>query len=292
MKKLKGIHHVTAITSDAQKCVDFYAGRLGMRLVKKTVNFDDPGSYHLYFGDQAGSPGTLLTFFAWPGTPKGRIGGSEPVAVGLTIPKGTLPLWREKLQATEQDGRLSVFDPDGMRLDLLEGENEADSPAIQRIQSITLNLLDLDRSAALFSSGLQFERLSHTLYQVGDGMDKGQINLQSGQNGRGMMGAGTIHHVAFRIDDDESQKEWLAHVSELGLNASPVMDRKYFHSVYFREPSGVLFEIATDPPGMAVDEPAAQLGEKLMLPREYEPSRTRLEAALPPLRTPVTEARV
>jgi glyoxalase family protein len=292
MKKLNGIHHVTAITGDAQKNIDFYAGMLGMRLVKKTVNFDDPNSYHLYYGDETGSPGSLLTFFVWPGAGAGRIGSSEPVALAFQIPKGTFAWWKEKLQASEVEGRLSIQDPDGMRVELIEGNNEANSPGIERIHSFTLNLRDPERSGALFTGELGFEQVHKTRYQVGGGPDGGYIDVKQGEGGRGMMGAGTIHHVAFRTEDDASQGEWLGHVMRIGLHVSPVMDRKYFHSIYFREPSGVLFEIATDPPGMAVYEPTAHLGEKLMLPGQYEGLRAQLEATLPPLRTPALEARI
>jgi glyoxalase family protein len=289
MKNLKGIHHVTAITGDAQKNVDFYAGVLGMRLVKKTVNFDDPNSYHLYFGDQTGSPGSLLTFFAWPGAAKGRIGASEPVAVSFQVPKGALPLWEERLGTRRENGRLTVSDPDGMRVDLVESSSETPSPAIERIHSVTLQLADVKRSGSLFVEGLQFTQVAEDRYQVGDGPNAGYVEVQRGGGGRGLMGAGTIHHVAFRTDDDATQQEWLGHVVRLGLHASPVMDRKYFHSIYFREPSGVLFEIATDPPGMTVDEAAGHLGESLTLPAQYEGLRSELEATLPPLKTPSLE---
>ncbi len=291
MKKLKGIHHVTAITGDAQRNIDFYAGVLGLRLVKKTVNFDDPSSYHLYFGDQVGLPGTLLTFFAWPGAAQGRAGSSEPVAVTFQIPKGTMAAWEQKLHVKENDGRLSISDPDGMQVHLLEGPAAAESEAIQRIYSVALNLQDPARSGAIFTHGLQFEQLSESRYQVGEGEGAGYLDIRSGEGGRGVMGAGTIHHLAFRTEDDASQLEWLKNIASLGLHASPVMDRKYFHSIYFREPSGVLFEIATDPPGMAVDEPVEHLGESLALPKQYEAARRQLEGTLPPLRAAV-EARV
>jgi glyoxalase family protein len=289
MKKLKGIHHVTAITGDAQKNLDFYVGVLGMRLVKKTVNFDDPNSYHLYFGDETGSPGTLLTFFAWPGAAKGRMGASEPVAVSFEVPKGALAWWEARLQKEGDHGRVTLFDPDGMRVELLEGRSESGSPGVRRIHAVTLHLADLPQSGALFVNGLQFAEAGANRYQVGEGPDAGYVEVKSGEGGRGRMGAGTIHHVAFRTDDDASQEDWLGHVVRLGLHVSPVMDRKYFHSIYFREPSGVLFEIATDPPGMTVDETAGQLGQKLMLPAEYEDARSELEATLPPLKTPGLE---
>jgi glyoxalase family protein len=282
MKHLNGIHHVTAITGNAQKNIDFYAGTLGLRLVKKTVNFDDPNSYHLYFGDESGSPGSLITFFAWPSAAKGRMGGSEPVSVRFQIPKGALAWWNARL------GALELADPDGMRVELVEGGEPSASPAIQRIHSVKLNLRDPKLSASLFTSQLQFTQIENNRFQVGDTY----VDVQQGAGGPGMMGAGTIHHVAFRTGDDASQREWLQHIARLGLRASPIMDRTYFHSIYFREPSGVLFEIATDSPGMAVDEPAAHLGEKLMLPRQYEGLRKQLEATLPPLRTPATEERL
>ncbi len=261
-----------------------------MRLVKKTVNFDDPNSYHLYFGDEQGSPGTLLTFFAWPGTGKGHIGASEPVAIRFQVPKGSLPWWKEQLHGTEVDDRLSLTDPDGMRVELIEGEGTADSPAVQRIHSIQLNLRNLEKSGSLFTKDLQFAQLNDYRYQVGEGAAAGFVDVKASQGGRGVMGAGTIHHVAFRTSDDASQQDWLQHLDSLSLQVSPVMDRKYFHSIYFREPSGVLFEIATDPPGMTVDESAAHLGEGLMLPREYEPARKELEAALTPLHVPIAKA--
>jgi glyoxalase family protein len=292
MRKLNGIHHVTAICSEAQRNLDFYAGVLGMRLVKKTVNFDDPNSYHLYYGDRSGSPGTLLTFFAWPGAAKGRIGASEPIAVSFAVPKGTLEWWAERLRANTNHGRLGVLDPDGLCVELVEGSEEGDERAIQRIHGVTLHLQDVEKSGALFTGELQFARIHESRYQVGDGADAGYVDVQAGRGGRGMMGAGTIHHVAFRTEDDAAQQEWLEQLGRLGLHVSPVMDRKYFHSIYFREPSGVLFEIATDPPGMAVDEPLEHLGEQLMLPAQYEAARKQVEAILPPLRVASVEARV
>jgi len=296
MKKLNGIHHVTAICSEAQQNVDFYAGVLGLRLVKKTVNFDDPNSYHLYYGDRIGSPGTLLTFFAWPGAAKGRIGASEPIAVSFQVPNGSIDWWAERLRTHQHNGRLGVLDPDGMCVELVEGNDGGDERLIERIWGVTLNLHDLERSGPLFADELGFSRVDGGRYQVGQGRDAGYVDVQAGSGGRGMMGAGTIHHVAFRTEDDATQEEWLRHVARLGLHVSPVMDRKYFHSIYFREPSGVLFEIATDPPGMTVDEPAEHLGEELMLPAQYEAARKQVETILPALRVPVynetVEARV
>jgi glyoxalase family protein len=300
MKTLNGIHHVTAICSDAQRNVDFYAGVLGMRLVKKTVNFDDPNSYHLYYGDRGGSPGTLLTFFAWPRAAKGRIGASEPIAVSFQAPKGSMDWWAERLRTHEHRyqhaGRLGVLDPDGMCVELVEGNDGGDEKSIERIHGVTLNLQDVERSSALFAEELGFSRVNEGRYRVGQGRDAGYVDVQAGSGGSGMMGAGTIHHVAFRTEDDATQEEWQRHVARLGLHVSPVMDRKYFHSIYFRERSGVLFEIATDPPGMTVDEAVEHLGEELMLPARYEAARKQVEAILTPLAVPAykesVEARI
>ena len=284
MQQLKGIHHVTAITGNPQKNVDFYSGLLGLRLVKKTVNFDDPGSYHLYYGDQQGSPGSLITFFAWPGVAPRHTGSSETVAINLQIPKGSLPAWESKLSKKQTMNFLNVVDPDGICVNIVEGSKEAPSPDIQRIHSLNLDLRDTVRSSSLFNNDLRFVQLSETLFQVGNGDDAGLLHIRHGGGGRGTLGAGSIHHIAFRTEDGKSQEQWRQHVASLGLQVSPVMDRQYFKSIYFREPSGVLFEIATDPPGMMIDEPLAHLGESLRLPPQFEADRAEIEAALPPLR--------
>lgn len=315
MKPLKGIHHVTAITADGQRNADFYAGTLGLRLVKKTVNFDDPGSYHLYYGDEAATPGTLITFFVWPGAAAGRTGIGEPVATAFEVPEGTLDWWTERLhqagfgvQREERfgDRGISFADPDGMRVELIEsaapratriwtGSGIDREHAIKTIHSITLSAREHERSNPLYSGELTFRKLGaeggRTRFAVGANPGEGFVDLvtPAGTSG-GSMGAGTIHHVAFRTDYDSTQREWLDHITGLGLNVSPVMDRKYFHSIYFRERNGVLFEIATDPPGMAVDEPAEHLGESLVLPGQYEPLRARLAQVLPPIAAPYLAA--
>lgn len=298
---LKGIHHVTAITSNAQTNVDFYTGVLGLRLVKKTVNFDDPGSYHLYYGDRIGSPGTLITFFEWPGATPGKAGADEPIAVACAVPEGAVQWWSKRLAdlgiAAERtsDGRILVRDPDGMRVELVEtagqiasqywGEGEISrNYAIKGIHAAVLALGSFERSHGLYTKDLTFSEVPSKDGRKQYAIGQNRIEVVTPETPfRGRMGAGTIHHVALRTDDDASQNEWLEKLNALGLNVSPVMDRKYFHSIYFRERNGVLFEIATDGPGMAVDESADHLGEALSLPREYEPMRKALERSLKPV---------
>jgi glyoxalase family protein len=287
MTPLRGIHHVTAITGDAQKNADFYTGVLGLRLVKKTVNFDDPGSYHLYYGDHTGSPGTLVTFFEWPGATPGKAGAGEPVAIVYAVPAGSIGWWAEHLAdygAKLSGGRLTVRDPDGMRVELVETPGEAETlHAIKHIEAIVLSLGVPERSHALYTDELGFsEEISGNgkHYKVGESFV--DVETPAGSV-RGRIGAGSIHHVAFRVDDDTAQGKWLQKLHALGLNVSPVMDRKYFHSIYFRERNGVLFELATDGPGMHVDEPVEHLGETLALPAEYESMRTVLEQSLQPI---------
>jgi glyoxalase family protein len=312
MTTLKGIHHVTAIAADAQRNADFYSGVLGLRLVKKTVNFDDPGSYHLYYGDRVGTPGTLVTFFIWPGATNAQSAAGEPTALAFDVPEGSLNWWKQRLSrkgfsASDAEPRFGVNailirDPHGMAVELIEsadtrhteywaGGGIPEDQAITSIHSVTLSLRDETRSAALYGDELRFaamgEQHGRARFAVGKDSDRNFVDVvKSVAAIRGRIGAGTIHHVAFRTDDDASQRQWLEQITQLGLHVSPVMDRKYFHSIYFREPGGVLFEIATDGPGMAVDEREEQLGEKLVLPQEYESLRTSLERALPAIVSP------
>ncbi len=312
MQKLNGVHHVTAITKDAQRNVDFYTGLLGLRLVKKTVNFDDPQSYHLYYGDGRGTPGTILTFFVWPGATKGRVGSGEPSTVAFEVPAGSLPFWRGRLGEAgvelKENGNvfgnstISFEDPDGMGVELVESGTlrnveiwthpgiGADS-AIRTIAGVTLTRTARASSDELYTGHLGFQGVGteggRHRFLTGDGSATGFIDVVEPKTaGSGRMGAGTIHHLAFRTPDDATQGEWLKKITGLGLHVSPVMDRNYFHSIYFREPSGILFEVATDGPGFAVDEPAERLGETLKLPAQYERARTQIEAILPPIHVP------
>lgn len=311
-KEILGIHHITAIASDPQTNLDFYAGVLGLRLVKLTVNFDDPGTYHLYYGDGAGHPGTILTFFPWPGAPKGRQGTGLVTETSFAVPVGALDFWTSRLSQSgialsgpfERFGEqvISLSDPDGMRLELIATKAAASDRAygegpvpiefaIRGFHSATLAQADHRDTAALLTTTMGFRPVAQDgnryRYAVGSGGPSGLVDiveLSAEQPGRVL--AGTVHHIAWRTADDAQQHDWRSELTRLRYGVSPVMDRKYFHSIYFREPGGILFEIATDPPGFAVDEAPEDLGSRLVLPAWLEPDRGRLEKILPPLRLP------
>jgi glyoxalase family protein len=309
-----GLHHVTAIATDPQRNIDFYTGLLGLRLVKVTINFDDPGSYHLYYGDDRGHPGTLLTFFPWPTAPKGRRGTGQATAVSFSIPQEALDYWVERLKshAIAVDGPVARFaeqvlalaDPDGLALELVAHEGATERTgwthgpvpaayAIRGLACVTLSVAGYERTAALLTRTLGFRPVEQEVdgarfrYEVGSGGYGTFVDvLCLPEAPRGRVAAGTVHHVAWRTPDDEQERAWREELSHQGLNVTPVIDRRYFHSIYFREPGGVLLEIATDPPGFTVDEPPEQLGTHLMLPPWLEPHRAELEQALPPLSLP------
>ena len=308
MNPIVGLHHVTAIVSNAQRTLDFYTQVLGLRFVKRTVNFDDPGSYHLYFGDDAGSPGTILTFFAWPGATRGTLGTGETLAVGFSVPASSVDYWEQHLAqagiAVERAAKrfdeavLSFADPDGMKLEIVghadAGEakpaRDAQIPAEHAVRGffgVTLaeaSVAATEKTLATMGFARQAEEGSRYRFSAAGGALGSRVDvLVSAQPQRGRMGAGTIHHIAFRNTDDASQLEWQAKLGAESLEVTPVMDRTYFHSVYFREPGGVLFELATDPPGFALDEPLATLGESLKLPDWLEPKRAAIAKHLPPL---------
>jgi len=307
-----GLHHVTAIASDPQRNLDFYAGLLGLRLVKRTVNFDDPGSYHFYFGDAIGTPGTILTFFPWPNARQGRRGVGEVEATALAIPAGSESYWIERLKEHRVVSELTTgrfgepvirfADPDGMLVELIAGPSPAvtdwsDGPipaphAVQGFQGVTLALANLDPTAKLLTDALGYEVVreegdSLRLRAAGDSAPGKTIDLHRIVDGRrGITAAGSVHHIAFRAPDDATQIAWREKLIALGYGVSPVMDRTYFRSIYFREPGGVLFEIATDGPGFTHDEPIAELGEHLHLPSWMESARPRIEAVLPSITLP------
>jgi glyoxalase family protein len=313
---IHGIHHVTAITADAQKNIDFYSGVLGLRLVKLTVNFDDPGSYHLYYGDERGRPGTIMTFFAWPGASRGRIGPPQVTVTAFSVPSGALEFWTARLQehgmevrpATDRFGErvLDFADPDGMKLEIIgsvepkgepwTGGHIAAAYAIRGFHSATISEEGYENTAKLLTDVMGFKAGSgqegRFRYQAGTGDGfAATVDLLCVPDARhGGMGAGVVHHIAFRTNDDAQQKIWRSEIADKGFNVSPVMDRSYFHSIYFREPGGVLFEIATENPGFAADEPLEHLGSRLMLPPQYESYRTEIERAVPALRLPTDPA--
>jgi glyoxalase family protein len=239
--QLAGLHHVTCVCSDAQRTLDFYRG-LGFALVKKTVNFDDPHSYHLYFGDEQGRPGSLITFFEWPRAEAGRLGRGTLESVALETPVVQEPV--------------ETQDPDGLRLRLVPGE----TPRLHEVVVIG----NADLYAGLFAKDAP-------------------LSFAEPLEEPALIGAGTTHHIAWRMSGDGEQEAWLERLNELGLRPTPVQDRKYFRSVYFRMPDGVLIELATDPPGFLVDEPAESLGQSLSLPPWLEDERATLERELRPI---------
>jgi glyoxalase family protein len=311
--KFAGLHHVTAIADNPQENVDFYSGILGLRLVKKTVNFDDPGSYHLYYGDAVGNPGTIMTFFSWPGAPRGRIGTGQVSAMSFSVPEDSLGYWTERLIERgvrfEQPKKrfdetvLAFRDPDGLAVEIVArpgregGEFWEQSPvpaecAIRGISGVTLSERSRKVTADLLTDFLGFEEVEEedgrTRYlTAGSGGSFADV-LEQPDGLRGLTAVGTVHHVAWRAPDEETQATWQEEISDRGFHVTPVLDRNYFRSIYFREPGGVLFEIATDPPGFTVDEDPDHLGEHLKLPSWLEEDRGRIEQVLPPVH-PVQE---
>ncbi len=317
MAELPGVHHITAIAGDAQQNVDFYAGVLGLRLVKQTVNYDDPGTYHLYFGDTLGRPGTILTFFPWPGAPRGRHGTGQATVISFSVPPESLGFWEarlsshgvtaERLESAFEEPVLEFSDPDGLQLELVADSATAQghpwaapsvpaSQAIRGFHSVALLEHGGDDTEALLTEVMGFhlvKRVGHRRrYAVGGGDLATLVDVVGAPDApSGHVAVGTIHHVAWRTPDDATQLEWRQRIIRAGLSVTPVRDRQYFRSIYFREPGGVLFEIATDVPGFAVDEPADSLGTGLRLPPWLEPQRQALIARLPALHAPRPGAR-
>lgn len=310
MQRVHGLHHITAIAGPAQENLDFYAGVLGMRLVKKSVNQDDPGTYHLFYADAEGHPGTDLTFFPWPQLAPPRLGHGLAVEVSLEVPAGSLGFWGSRLEkygarlsASETrfgDKVLPLVDPHGLRLALVEsaaGRQRAFTPwdgspvpAEHQIRGL-YGAQIWERSAVVtddfLTTVLGFKRLGSengwTRYGFADAA--GIVDLrETPSTQRGAWGVGCVHHLAWRVDDEEHQLAVRAQVEEGGSQPTPVIDRFWFKSVYFREPGGVLFELATDGPGFGIDEDPAHLGETLILPPWLEPSRREIESVLPTLR--------
>jgi len=310
---ITGLHHVTAIASNPQRNLDFYVELLGLRLVKRTVNFDDPGSYHFYFGDAVGTPGTILTFFSWPGSRRGMHGSGEVSATAFTIPTGSAGYWLERLKlyhvtverAPKRLGEEVVrfADPDGMLIELIESTpsdavlpwGEGPVPAehlIQGLHGVSARLQSSEETAKLLTDGFGYRRVQETENRVrfvarGESGIGKFIDLISAPDVRpGRVAAGSVHHVAFRVSNDEEQIEWRKKLVGLGYQVSPILDRTYFHSIYFREPGGMLFELATDPPGFIVDEAVNELGANLRLPPWMEQARPKIENTLAKITVP------
>jgi glyoxalase family protein len=314
-----GLHHVTAIASDPQRNLDFYAGLLGLRLVKRTVNFDDPETYHFYFGDEVGTPGSILTFFPWPGARSGRQGPGQVAVTSFAILPAALGFWIERLvrhgikyegpvkrgpSPAEAEQVISFRDHDGLMLEIVAHPGAearpawANAPGISRERAIhgfhgvTLWVEKGEAAEKVLVDTLGLrpvrEEGSTRRFAVGDGGPGSLVDVRAtGGFVRGVGGAGTVHHVAWSVADDAAQLVVRDRVHTAGLNPTPVIDRNYFHSVYFHEPGGVLFELATNPPGFTIDEPLERLGERLMLPAQYEPRRAEIEAVLPQIHLPV-----
>jgi glyoxalase family protein len=301
--RIQGIHHVTAMCSDAQSNVNFYSGTLGLRLVKVTINYDDPSTYHLYYGDPQGSPGTLLTFFPWPQSPQGTIGAGQATTMAFAIPKDAIPYWINRLSEanvafneTEKFGNavLQFLDHDGFQLELVASiqtpnpevawDNTPAEVAIHGFHGVQIASLRPQNTQKLLTETMGYELTAEEngieLYTspaaIGNAVE---LNLNTTSSGR--MGSGIVHHVAFRAEDDEDHAQWREKFITAGMRPTEFIDRNYFHSIYFREPGGVLYEIATDPPGMTYNEPQETLGTKLVLPPWLEPHRAEVAANLP-----------
>jgi len=307
VQQLEGIHHVTAITGDAPRNVDFYARVLGLRLVKKTVNQDDPTVYHLFYGDETGSPGHDVTFFEYPGARRGRAGAGMVHTIAYRVAdEAALDFWAARLAgegvATEREGgALRFADPEGIGLEL-RPEPVSDPPllpahpevpaqhALRGFAGVRAYSPEPARSAPLLESVLGFAPAGEGRFEARGEQRGGWIAYEEPPSERTVPGAGTVHHVAWATRPEE-QERWRERVASAGAQPTPVIDRFYFRSIYFREPSGVLFELATMGPGFSVDEPAEHLGERLSLPPSYEHLRAQLEEVLTPLPDPRTLSR-
>ena len=317
-KGVFGIHHVTAITGNPQRNMKFYVDNLGLRLVKLTVNQDDPTSYHLYYGDELGRPGTILTFFNWPNIPEGHRGTSEVAATSFLIPEDSISYWTNRFKNKqiqfrgpairfENEQVISFNDPDGLELELVAHKSSMEREtkvwkegpipvehAIRGFYSVTLSERGYEYTASVLTDELGFVPThkdgSRFRYEIPSRASAGKEDIDGARvvdvmclpyTQQANIGIGSVHHVAYRTPSDEQQQALRQSIVKAGLNATPVIDRFYFHSVYFQEPGGILFEIATNPPGFTIDEKAEELGSRLVLPPWLEPDRKSLEKILP-----------
>ncbi|MDR9446338.1 MAG: ring-cleaving dioxygenase [Balneolaceae bacterium] len=312
---IQGIHHISAISGSPEVNYEFYTQVLGLRFVKKTVNFDDPFTYHLYYGNQHGAPGSAITFFPWTHVVQGSPQTGETTATSYAIPFGGLEGWLEHLSRHhvsydgpfEQFGQqvLALQDPDGQQLHLVEDAGVSgvehphvdvldDSSAIRGFFGATLDVAEIGPTAQLLEAfGWSFEADESGLHRYrapgDDGVGK-VIDLVQNTHGEGRFGKGTIHHIAFRVPNEEAQAAWVDQLTHMGFSPTPVQERFYFKAIYFREKNGVLFEIATDEPGFTADESIEELGSSLKLPAWYEPHREKIEQALPDLQGSVARS--
>ncbi|KFF03413.1 ring-cleaving dioxygenase [Flavobacterium reichenbachii] len=305
--KILGLHHITAIAGDAKRNFNFYSNILGLRFIKKTVNFDDPGTYHFYFGDEVGSAGTILTFFPWgDAIQQGRKGSGMATEIGYSVPKGSLDFWQKRFEQynviynkpAEKFGEkyLTFLDPDGLKLELIESKTEDNrkpwetdevkaAVATRGFHNITLTLTSIKATAAILTEIFGYKLIDQDVNRyryATDAVENAAIVdlVELPEEKRGFNANGTVHHVAFRVQNDEILMHFREKIEAYGLSITPQIDRQYFHSLYFREPGGVLFEIATDNPGFMVDESLEELGQNLKLPAQYESDRAAIEAHL------------
>ena len=311
MQKTSGIHHITAMVNDAQRNIDFYAGVLGLRLIKKTINFDRPEVYHLYFGNGMGDPGTVITFFPWEKQLKGRIGTGQVGVTSYIIPKGSLAFWENRLKKFNIETHVSFRfgekyltfqDPDGLQLELVERDEGPINPwsfggvqaenAIKGFGGAIFYSAQPHKTTDVLENVMGLECIGQEgdfLRFKAEGNHGNTVDIQLNPTVRGLMGAGTVHHIAWRAKDEAELLRWRSLLEEKEYYPTEIRDRNYFKAVYFHEEGGILFEIATDPPGFTVDEPAAELGNKLMLPSWLESKRKELEETLPPVAVRVLE---
>jgi glyoxalase family protein len=297
-----GIHHITAIASDPVRTLSFYTEVLGLRLVKRTVNFDDPGSYHLYFGDEIGRPGTIITFFLWPGARRGSRGSGQVATVRFAIAQDSLDSWKARLEENRinaeeigsrfDDRVLRFSDPDGLMLELVapSASSSTKAGAAQGIREFAAPILRVRRAPEIEKVlieilGFEFvaEENGHRRFGANGNTAASFLDVAEADEHFGHIAVGSVHHIAFRAANESEQLRWREQLLGAGFAVSPVMDRCYFRSIYFREPNGILFEIATDGPGFTVDESSSALGQSLKLPPAYEPMRAEIERILPPL---------
>ncbi|WP_183566510.1 ring-cleaving dioxygenase [Mucilaginibacter sp. SP1R1] len=306
---INGIHHITAIAGGAKKNYDFYTRVLGLRMVKKTVNFDDPQTYHLYYGDKVGTPGTILTFFPWQGITAGRRGARQVTEIGYSVPEGSLDFWLKRFEdnnilynkPAEKFGEqyLTFLDPDGLKLELIvpkttdtrlpwETADVKAENATRGFHNITITTNKMDATAKILTDVFGYRLLEQHVNRyrfITDAVDNAAIVdlVEVAGEVAGHVAGGSVHHVAFRVKNEEILMQYREKIANLGLHITDKIDRNYFYSLYFREPGGVLFELATDNPGFSVDEPVEELGNGLKLPAQYENMREELEKSLPSL---------
>lgn len=306
--KILGLHHITAIAGGAKRNYDFYTRVLGLRLVKKTVNFDDPFTYHFYYGDRVGTPGSILTFFPWEGIQTGRRGTRQVTEIGYSVPEGSLDFWQKRFEqnnviynkVSEKFGTpyLTFLDPDGLKLELVVAGNDFREPwetdqvsaehATRGFHGITITTNRLQPTADVLVNIFGYRLLETHVNRhrfVTDATEHANIVdvVEVPGEGAGHVAGGSVHHVAFRVKNDEVLMKFRRRIADAGLHITEKIDRNYFYSLYFREPGGVLFEIATDNPGFAVDEPVDELGSALKLPPQYEQRRAEITSHLPVL---------